>query len=85
MKSVASRLEASISKIWVAKLSTSLKETEGFPILTHVPSSSFIWKVPSKVQGTMADSDMPENTGDAIDTMNTGGPKGVGADKAAAQ
>jgi len=39
----------------------------------------FLWTTPAKVLGTLADDDMPENIGEAIDTMNTGGPKPVGA------
>lgn len=38
----------------------------------------FIWNTPDKVCRTMADDDMPENTG-AIDTMGTGGPRPANA------
>ena len=39
----------------------------------------FIWNTPNTVVGTQADDDMPENTGDAIDTMGTGGPRPANA------
>ena len=39
----------------------------------------FIWQTPASVARTMADDDMPENTGAAIDTMATGGPRPANA------
>ena len=39
----------------------------------------FIWNTPQSVVGTQADDDMPENTGAAIDTLGTGGPRPANA------
>lgn len=39
----------------------------------------FIWNTPAAVQKTRADDDMPENTGDALNTMETGGPRPANA------
>lgn len=41
----------------------------------------FIWTTPESVVRSRADDDMPENTGDAIDTMMTGGPAPANAPK----
>ena len=39
----------------------------------------FIWETPADVIRTRADDDMPENTGAAIDTLATGGPRPANA------
>ena len=63
----------------VCSLQIAISPNQKFIVTAGTEGAIFIWQTPASVARTMADDDMPENTGAAIDTMATGGPRPANA------
>lgn len=57
----------------------AISPNQRFIVTAGTEGAIFIWNTPQSVVGTQADDDMPENTGAAIDTLGTGGPRPANA------
>lgn len=57
----------------------AISPDQKFIVTAGSEGAIFIWNTPAAVQKTRADDDMPENTGDALNTMETGGPRPANA------
>lgn len=57
----------------------AIAPNQKFIVTAGTEGAIFVWTTPESVVRTKADEDMPENTGAAIDTMATGGPRPANA------
>lgn len=57
----------------------AISPNQKFIVTAGSEGAIFIWETPASVCRTMADEDMPENAGAALDTMATGGPRPANA------